>query len=119
MKKYSLNNGYGTTYDFTIVDKIPNMYQLWNIPDITIGNKCYVPFCLLLYPNTDNYTINKSNLLLIEMDKQDANFIKHVSMRYGMNSLLTTKKKYNLYKDTRKKTLAKRAIEIYKNITIE
>lgn len=31
MKRYELNNGYGTTYYFEIVDRIPAGYIVWNI----------------------------------------------------------------------------------------
>ena len=33
MKTYSFDNGYGTTYTFEIVDRIPKGYHIWHIPE--------------------------------------------------------------------------------------
>ena len=46
MRTYSFDNGYGTTYTFEIVDRIPKGYEVWNINGESMGDRL-LPLCQL------------------------------------------------------------------------
>ena len=81
MNTISFDNGYGTTYKFDIVDKIPEGYLVWNIDFDRLGSG-YVPLCQV-YEGT--YDIVKSTLkaICIEDDLERAIIKKAVS--HGIN----------------------------------
>lgn len=58
------DNGYGTTYIFEVVDKIPSGFEIWNIPEI--GNGEYIPICQSI-----NHNVNTETLKAIKMNKED------------------------------------------------
>lgn len=59
-----VDNGYGTTYDFEIVEKIPYGFEIWNIPEI--GNGEYIPIC-----QTVDYNVNTKTLMAIKLSKSE------------------------------------------------
>ena len=56
------DNGYGTTYKFEVVDKIPIGYHIWNIPDCLGG---YIPLCMC-YKGT--YTVMQDCLKAVKVE---------------------------------------------------
>ena len=62
--KILVDNGYGTTYNFEIVKKIPYGFEIWNIPEI--GNGEYIPICQLI-----NYNMNTRTLKAIKLSKNE------------------------------------------------
>lgn len=59
-----VDNGYGTTYDFEIVEKIPYGFEVWNIPEI--GNGEYIPIC-----QSVDYNVNVNTLKAIKLNKSE------------------------------------------------
>lgn len=59
------DNGYGTTYKFEVVDKIPRGYDIWNIPDCLGG---YMPLCKC-YEGT--YTVMQDCLKAIKVESAE------------------------------------------------
>lgn len=58
------DNGYGTTYIFEVVKKIPSGFEIWNIPEI--GNGEYIPICQAI-----NHNVNTETLKAIKLSKED------------------------------------------------
>lgn len=68
-KIYS-DNGYGTTYVFEIVEKIPAGYEVWNIPPIACGE--YIPVCMTVEPGNKNcFDVNINTLKAVKLDKKE------------------------------------------------
>lgn len=63
-----VDNGYGTTYDFEIVKKIPYGFEVWNIPEI--GNGEYIPIC-----QTVDYNVNVNTLKAIKLSKSEVTIL--------------------------------------------
>ncbi len=60
-------NGYGTTYIFEIIEKIPSNYEIWNIPPICDGE--YIPICLSGNPDKiDTKTLKAIKLQTSEVE---------------------------------------------------
>ena len=81
MKTISFNNGYGTTYKFEVVDKIPKGYEVWNIDFNNLGNG-YVPLCQV-YEGT--YNIIKSTLKAIQIEDAEERSIIKKAVSRGIN----------------------------------
>lgn len=58
------DNGYGTTYIFEVVEKIPTGFEVWNIEEI--GNGEYIPICQAV-----NYNVNTETLKAIKLSKEE------------------------------------------------
>ena len=65
MANVSFDNGYGRTYTFEIVDKIPEGYEIWNIDFNKLGNGL-VPLCEV----DDNYSVNVNTLKAIRIEDE-------------------------------------------------
>lgn len=59
-----VDNGYGTTYDFEIVEKIPAGFEVWNINEIGGGE--YIPIC-----QTEGYDVITKTLKAIKLSKEE------------------------------------------------
>lgn len=59
------DNGYGTTYIFELVEKIPKGFEIWNIPEI--GNGEYIPIC----ESSKDYSVNVKTLKAIKLSKEE------------------------------------------------
>lgn len=81
MKTIIFDNGYGTTYKFEIVDKIPKGYEVWNIDFNKLGGG-YVPLCQV-YEGT--YNIIKSTLKAIKIDNEEERKIIKKAVSRGIN----------------------------------
>ena len=81
MNTVSFYNGYGTTYSFEIVDKIPKGYEVWNINFDELGNG-YVPLCQV-YDGT--YDVIKSTLKAIRVDSEEDRAIIKKAVARGIN----------------------------------
>ena len=64
MKTYSFENGYGTTYTFEIVDKIPKGYKIWNI-DFNNMAGSLIPLCKC-YEGTYNVIPDQLKAIAVE-----------------------------------------------------
>lgn len=60
-----VDNGYGTTHDFEIVEKIPTGFEVWNIPEIANGE--YIPIC----ESSKDYSVNVKTLKAIKLRKSE------------------------------------------------
>ena len=64
------DNGYGTTYIFEVVEKMPEGFSVWAISGI--GNGEYVPICETVRPNDKNcYDVNTQTLKAIKLSKEE------------------------------------------------
>ena len=63
MATVSFDNGYGRTYTFEIVDKIPEGYEVWNIDFDKLG-KDLVPLCKC-YEGTYNVILDELKAIRI------------------------------------------------------
>lgn len=63
------DNGYGTTYIFEVVDKIPSGFEIWNIPEI--GNGEYIPICQAI-----NHNVNAKTLKAIKLNKEEISVLR-------------------------------------------
>lgn len=81
MKTYSYDNGFGTTYTFEVVDKIPEGYEVWNI---NFDNMCgFIPLCKC-YEGTYNVITSALKAIYVE-DKKVRDIIKK-AISWGMNA---------------------------------
>ena len=81
MSTISFDNGYGTTYKFDVVNKIPKGYEVWNIDFNRLGDG-YVPLCQV-YEGT--YNIIKSTLKAIRIDSAEEREIIKRAVSRGIN----------------------------------
>ena len=73
------DNGYGTTYIFEVVEKIPEGFSIWAISGI--GNGEYTPICERLYPeNKDCYDVNTQTLKAIKLSKEEVEILFQSAM---------------------------------------
>lgn len=113
------DNGYGTTYIFEVVDKIPTGYSIWNISGI--GNGEYAPICETLHPENKNcYDVNTNTLKAIKLNKEEVEILFKSSMS-GDGTL--KKAKATLKRVAKTKTMqirqerARKALSILERIT--
>lgn len=116
MNKYSFNNGYGTIYNFDIVEKIPAGMQVWNIGE-NMKNDNLIPFCFTV-PAT--YEIIPENLKAVYLPIIDAQILRRAAGR-GICDIKSAKKfiKRGPGENTNKKityNLAVAALPILTNI---
>lgn len=73
------DNGYGTTYIFEVVEKIPEGFSIWAISGI--GNGEYTPICERLHPeNKDCYDVNTQTLKAIKLSKEEVEILFQSAM---------------------------------------
>ena len=73
-KEVKLDNGYGTTYIFEVVDKIPKGFDIWPISGI--GNGEYTPICETMHPEDKNcYDVNTQTLKAIKLSKEEVEIL--------------------------------------------
>ncbi len=60
------NNGYGTTYIFEVVEKIPKGFEVWNIGEIGGGE--YIPICQVV---NGTYSVRVETLKAIKLSKEE------------------------------------------------
>ena len=75
---YSFDNGYGTTYTFEIVDKIPKGYSIWNI-SLDNMKDGLIPLCVC-YEGTYNVITSALKAIYVE-SKEDRELLMKASMR--------------------------------------
>lgn len=63
------DNGYGETYIFEVVEKIPSGFEIWNISEIGGGE--YIPIC-----QTVNHNTNTETLKAIKLSKEDVSVLQ-------------------------------------------
>lgn len=73
--KVNMNNGYGTTYSFEIVDRIPQHYSVWNIHGIP-GHPDLLPLC---FCPPGSYEIIPELLRAVRMDPEDCRMLLKAS----------------------------------------
>lgn len=84
------DNGYGTTYIFEVVDKIPEGFSIWAISGI--GNGEYTPVCETVRPNDKNcYDVNTETLKAIKLSKEEVDILFKSAMA-GDGTLKKSKK---------------------------
>lgn len=114
-----VDNGYGTTYDFEIVEKVPADYSVWCFPEILGGE--YTPFCKTVKPdNKDCFDVDIETLKAVKLSKEE-NEILHHSAHAGAgniakaNRLLKRSAKTAYMKQ--KQERARKALPILERIT--
>ena len=115
-----LNNGYGTTYNFEIVEKIPAGFGIWNIPEI--GNGEYIPVYESLRPeDKDCYDVNTKTLKAVRLDKEEVAILRRAAS-CGADNVKSAKMalkrvaKSSMMK--RKQVIAEKALPILEKITL-
>lgn len=89
MNTYSFANGYGITYTFEIVDKIPKGYVIWNI-DFDLMADGLVPLCQV-QPGTFNVVID--TLKAIRISDVSVRELLSKAVSRGINARTETAKK--------------------------
>ena len=89
------------SYEYTIVDKVPNGYIVWNI-GMCMGSDEYIPFCQII-PGT--FSIIPETLLAVKLPKEEVEILREVAGRGDtdiktMNSRITRHRKYDSSKET-------------------
>ena len=117
-KIYS-DNGYGTTYIFEIVDKIPAGYSVWNIPPIANGE--YIPVCVTTEPENKNcFDVNITNLKAVKLEKKEVVAL-HVAASGGDGTIKEIKRTLSRSAKTaymeRRQERARKALPILERIT--
>lgn len=64
-----VDNGYGTTYIFEVVEKMPAGFEIWNIPEIANGE--YIPIC----QSSKDYSVNTKTLKAIKLNKEEVEIL--------------------------------------------
>lgn len=78
-----LDNGYGTTYHFEVVNHIPHGYVVWNIGRENFPFKKMIPLC-----QTHNYNIYPDTLKAYECSSEEiALKIMREAVRKTVNAL--------------------------------
>lgn len=62
------DNGYGATYEFEIVEKMPRGFEVWNINPIGGGE--YIPIC-----QSESYNVNTRTLKAIKLSKEEVTIL--------------------------------------------
>lgn len=122
MKKITLNNGYGTTYIFEVVDKIPSGYSVWNIRGLTVEDEHYTPLCQTIRPEDKNcYEVNTNTLKAIKLSAEEVEVLKDAAS-YGVETLKKAESALKRVAKTQfmkqKQKRAKKALLILKKITL-
>lgn len=117
--KIYMDNGYGTTYVFEIVDKIPACYDVWNIPELCGGE--YAPFCMTTEPGNKNcFDVNIETLKAVKLSPEDSRILRKAASRgvhaigQAKRTLARTAKSREMQ---RKQQLASAALPILERIT--
>lgn len=112
--RIDVNNGYGTTYIFEVVEKMPKNFEVWNIPQI--GNGEYIPICEAGKPDK----VNIATLKCIRLSEEEV-FILHKAAGCGVKTVKSAKVALNRTAKSafmkRKQILAEKALPILEKIT--
>ena len=105
------NNGYGTIYHFKKVDKIPDGFKVWAIPEIAPD---VVPLCQTIRPNDPKcYDVNQRTLLFLEIEPEKAEILRDAAHAGGnLKGCKRKAKSKDLY--TRNKAI--KAISIFESL---
>lgn len=109
-----VDNGYGTTYDFEIVEKMPQNFEVWNIPEI--GNGEYIPIC----ESSKDYSVDTKTLKAIKLSKEEV-LILHKAASEGDKTVKKIKSTLKRVAKTaamrRRQEKARKALPILERIT--
>lgn len=111
--KIFLNNGYGTTYVFEIVEKIPTGFEIWNIGEL--GE--YIPVCRTV---NGSYNVDISTLKAIKLSESEVITLNRAAgsgvktLKIAKNTLSRVAKSAGM---KRKQLLAEKAFPILEKIT--
>ena len=112
MKITIITNRHSRQDTFTIVDKIPEDYQVWNIGNLMIDG--YLPLCQLV---PDTYNVILETLLAIHLPDNEIEIIRRAT-GYGINSLTAARETLNNPDNNEVYIkLAKAALPIFEKIT--
>lgn len=68
------DNGFGTTYIFEVVEKIPKGFSVW--PISPVGDGEYTPICETVNPDDKNcYDVNINTLKAIKLSKEESEIL--------------------------------------------
>ena len=106
------DNGYGTTYTFEVVDKVPSNYIIWNI-DFVDSMGGYIPFCEII-PGS-RMVVNQQTLKAVRVDDKKirkelqywAGVTTGINLAWAERQIAITKRKntlraYNVLKEALK-----------------
>lgn len=109
------DNGYGTTYIFEVVEKIPAGFEVWNIPEI--GNGEYIPICEVI---KGTYSVRTETLKAIRLNKEEVKML-HQAASEGdktvKNIRTTLKRVAKTAAMRRRQEKARKALPILERIT--
>lgn len=105
---------------FTITDKIPANFFVWNIGE-NMGTDEYIPLCEDLHPeDRDNYEINSNTLKAIKLPAEEVHVLREAAHN-GITNLKEAEKalksKRKGYWSDRKREHAEKTIDIFRRIT--
>ena len=111
------DNGYGTTYIFEVVEKIPAGFEVRNIG----GLGEYIPICQSIRPDDKNcHDVNTSTLNAIKLNKEEVTILNKAAGS-GVKSVKSAKSTLNRVAKTsmmkRKQMFAEKALPILERIT--
>lgn len=110
--KIEHDNGYGTTYIFEVVDKIPAGFEIWNIG----GLGEYIPICEIGNPAS----VNTRTLKAIKLNTEEVNILNTAAgkgdktLKKAKNTLKRVAKTATM---RRRQEQARKALPILERIT--
>lgn len=114
-----VNNGYGITYNFEIVEKISPDYSVWCFPKILDGE--YAPFCKTVDPgNKECFDVDTSTIKAVRLNSIESEILRQAAYA-GAGNLEKAKKLIGRTAKTahmkQKQETAKEALPILERIT--
>lgn len=112
MKKVlKMDNGYGKTYEFEIVNSIPKGYKIWNIGKNMVDG--YLPICQV-YPGT--YSVVVETLKAIKFSEAQT-ILEAVG--YGTDTVRKMEKYLEKHKNDNQSKRIKKALPLMKKLKWE
>ena len=114
------------SYLFEIVKKVPPRYKVWNIGRHMRSDK-FLPLCepRFLGTNSDEYVdINVETLKCIELPKDELELLRDKASFYGINDKASAQTEANVQRrgmtmeDLHRREIARKALEIFKRISM-
>lgn len=111
--KIFLDNGYGTTYCFEIVEHVDDRYSVWNIPKLLDGE--YIPFGQV----NDDFRVNVNTLKAVKVSPHESEIVRKAASE-GYTSINVCKRilsrKVKSERMKRRQSIASDALSILETI---
>ncbi len=121
METITTKDTFGNVHTYTVIEKMPRNYIIWNIGE-NIGTHNYIPIAEYLHPeDKKDFSIKEKSVKVIKVTEIEWVKLNNASS-IGINNLTMAEKaiksKRRGYWSDRKRNVAKETIEIFKRITL-